>query len=93
MPAVATPRGMLQVKVSSQSPETECGHALFSNKPILTQDTLELGNPENTISNQEHAKGISTPTFENSHADQKVGTSNGPAAQYSKAHYGNEKGK
>lgn len=64
-----------------------------SKRFILTKNLFELGNPENTISNQEHAKGISTPTFENSQSDQKVGSPNGPAAQYSKAHYGNEKGK
>ncbi|KAM0722010.1 hypothetical protein Q7P37_002936 [Cladosporium fusiforme] len=52
-----------------------------------------LGNPENTISNQEHAKGVSTPTFEKSQADQKVGTPNSASAAFSKAHLGNEKGK
>lgn len=50
------------------------------------------GNSENTISNQENAKGISTGHFEKNHADQKVGTTEG-STQFLKAQYGNEKGK
>ncbi|KAL1588334.1 hypothetical protein WHR41_02780 [Cladosporium halotolerans] len=51
------------------------------------------GNPDNTISYQEHEKGLATPPFENSQSDQKVGYSSAPAAQFYKATAGNEKGK
>jgi len=54
---------------------------------------LNSGNPENTISNQEHSKGVGTGTFEKTQADQKVGYPTKTEAQFLKAHLGNEKGK
>lgn len=62
-------------------------------KSILTQNLSKSGNPDNTISCQEHEKGLATPPFENSQSDQKVGYSSAPAAQFYKATAGNEKGK
>ncbi|GAB7332889.1 hypothetical protein MBLNU13_g04605t1 [Cladosporium sp. NU13] len=51
------------------------------------------GDPENTISNQTHAKGIGSGTFEQTQADQKVGYPTKTEAQFLKAQVGNEKGK
>jgi len=48
---------------------------------------------DDTISNQQHPKGVDTPTFTEGHADQKIGDT-WPKA-FNKAQYGpnNDKGK
>lgn len=61
--------------------------------PPFVALTYDVGDPHNTVSNQHHAKGLGTGTFENTQADQKVGYPNKVEASFLKAQVGNEKGK
>jgi hypothetical protein len=56
-------------------------------------DTHHAGNPDNTVSNQMHAKGPGSGVFEKTQADQKVGYPTKAEAQFNQAHLGNDKGK